>query len=51
MIPKIQPIARIQPTNQYKNKKQSEFEKVLEAEKRKCNYGQIKIARNNLISW
>jgi flagellar basal body rod protein FlgB len=49
MIPKIQPINRIiniHDTKQYQNKK-SEFEKVLEAEKRKCNYGQCKIARNN----
>jgi flagellar basal body rod protein FlgB len=51
MIPKIQPINRvinIHDTKQYQNKKQSEFEKVLEAEKkRKCNHGQIKITRSN----
>jgi len=47
MIPKIQPITRIQDKKQYKNRKQSEFEKILETEKRKCNYGQSKITRNN----
>ncbi|MDF2535503.1 MAG: hypothetical protein K0R18_1662 [Bacillales bacterium] len=45
MIPKIQPISRainIHDTKQYQNKKQSEFEKVLEAEKRKLSFGSVR---------
>jgi hypothetical protein len=39
MIPKIQPITKITNLKSYSNKKQSEFEKVLEAEKRKLALG------------
>jgi hypothetical protein len=37
MIPKIQPIAKIQNTKQYKNRKQAEFDKFLKDKERKVS--------------